>query len=246
MTEQKEKPTQTKIATQDSNTKSSEDYTKLNIYQKLLKIMHDVNYIQKENKKVNNNYTFVSHDAVSKKTSQAFIKYGVYAKPKIIKNEITTIEVEKTKNINNQAVAVKEIIFLCNVEVEYDFINVDKPDDKITGINGLGQGIDSQDKACGKAISYACKYALLKAFGIETGDYPEKNVNYEVSIETINSDQGIEIENLCKQKGMDIATICKAYNINSIIDLPNSKFSQAIKGLNKKPDFKKDVVNANN
>jgi len=238
MTEQKEKPTQ------GSNAKDLEDYAKLNIYQKLLKIMEHVNYIEKEKTKVNNNYRFVSHDAVSKKTSEAFIKYGVYAKPKIIKNKFTTIEVEKNKNINNQVVVVKEIIFVCNVEVEYDFINVHKPDERITGINGLGQGIDNQDKACGKAISYACKYALLKAFGIETGDYPEKNINYEVSIETINSDQGIEIENLCKQKGMDIATICKAYNINSIIDLPNSKFSQAIKGLNKKPD--KEVVNANN
>jgi hypothetical protein len=240
MTEQKEKPTQ------NSNTKSSEDYTKLNIYQKLLKIMNDVNYIEKEKDRVNNIYRFVSHDAVSKKTSKAFIKYGVYAKPKIIKNEITTIEVEKTKTINNKAVVVKEIIFVCNVEVEYDFINVDKPDDKITGINGLGQGIDNQDKACGKAISYACKYALLKAFGIETGEYPQKDVNYQVSIETINSDQVIEIENLCKQKNIDIRIICKAYNINSIIDLPNSKFSQAIMGLNKKPDFKNEVVNANN
>jgi hypothetical protein len=35
MTEQKEKPTQTKIATQNSNTKDLEDYAKLNIYQKL-------------------------------------------------------------------------------------------------------------------------------------------------------------------------------------------------------------------
>ena len=246
MTEQKEKPTQTKIATQDSNTKSSEDYTKLNIYQKLLRIMEDVSYIEKEKNKVNGNYRFVSHDAVSKKTSEAFIKYGVYAKPKIIKNKFTTIEVEKTKTINNQVVAVKEIIFACNVEVEYDFINVDKPDERITGINGLGQGIDNQDKACGKAISYACKYALLKAFGIETGEYPEKDVNYQVSTETINSDQGIEIENLCKQKNIDITRICKAYKINSIIDLPNSKFSQVIKGLNQKPDLKKEVVNANN
>jgi hypothetical protein len=241
MTEQKEKPTQTKIATQ-----TKEDYTKLNIYQKLLKIMEHVNYIEKEKKTVNNIYRFVSHDAVSKKTSEAFIKYGVYAKPKIIKNEITTIEVDKIKTIKNETVVVKEMIFVCNVEVEYDFINVDKPDDKITGINGLGQGIDNQDKACGKAISYACKYALLKAFGIETGEYPEKDVNYQVSTETINSDQGIEIENLCKQKGIDITIICKAYNINSIIDLPNSKFSQVITGLNKKPDFKNEVVNANN
>lgn len=152
-----------------------------NIYQKLLDVMQEVRYIEKEKKTVNNQYRFVSHDAVTAATSEAFIKHGIYAKPKIVKNEITTIEVERTKWINKVETVIKETNFVCSVEVEYDFINVENPEDRICGVNGLGQGIDSQDKACGKAISYACKYALLKALGIETGDEPEKDVDFNIA-----------------------------------------------------------------
>jgi len=160
--------------------------SKPNIYQKLLAVMQEVRYIEKEKKTVNNQYRFVSHDAVTGATSEAFIKHGVYAKPRIVKSEINTIEVERTKWINKVETVIKENNFVCNVEVEYDFINVENPEDKITGINGLGQGIDNQDKACGKAISYACKYALLKALGIETGDDPEKDVDYNIAAQPKN------------------------------------------------------------
>jgi hypothetical protein len=107
-------------------------------------------------------------------------------------------------------------------------------------------------QAHGSGITYARRYGLqsLVCIGADDDDGNEaskgEKPKTEKQIETINFDQGIKIENLCKQKGIDIATICQAYNINSIIDLPNSKFLQVINGLNKKPDFKNGVVNANN
>lgn len=157
---------------------TNKEEKKLNIYQRLIEVMKEVRYIEKEKKTVNNQYRFVSHDAVTSATAEAFIKHGVYAKPRIIKNEISTILVSRW---DKYAKANKEETnFVCNVEVEYDFINIDDPEDKVSGINGLGQGIDNQDKACGKAISYACKYALLKALGIETGDDPEKDADFSI------------------------------------------------------------------
>jgi len=107
-------------------------------------------------------------------------------------------------------------------------------------------------QAHGSGITYARRYGLqsLVCIGADDDDGNEaskgEKPKTEKQIETINFDQEIKIENLCKQKGIDITTICKAYKINLLIDLPNSKFSQVINGLNKKPDFKKDVVNANN
>ena len=107
-------------------------------------------------------------------------------------------------------------------------------------------------QAHGSGITYARRYGLqsLVCIGADDDDGNEaskgEKSKTEKQTETINSDQGIEIENLCKQKGIGIKTICQAYNINSIIDLPNSKFLQVINGLNKKPDFKNEVVNANN
>ena len=151
-----------------------------NIYQRLLGVMKDVRYIQKEAKTVNNQYRFVSHDAVTAATSEAFINHGIYAKPRIIKYDLRAIEIERLKWVNKVQSPVKETSFICEVEAEYDFINVDNPEDKVCGVNGIGQGIDSQDKAPGKATSYACKYAILKALGIETGDDPEKDVDFKV------------------------------------------------------------------
>jgi len=107
-------------------------------------------------------------------------------------------------------------------------------------------------QAHGSGITYARRYGLqsLVCIGADDDDGNEaskgEKPKIEKQIEAINSDQGIKIENLCKQKGIDIKIICRAYNINSIIDLPNSKFLQVINGLNIKPDFKNEAVNANN
>ena len=212
----------------------------LNIYQRILAVMADVRYIEKEKKTVNNQYRFVSHDAVTSATSEAFIKHGVYAKPRIIKNEITTIQIEKYNKY--EKITLKENSFVCTVEVEYDFINVDNPADKITGINGLGQGIDNQDKACGKAISYACKYALLKALGIETGDDPEKDIDYKITtqsdeiakVNTITSDQAFAILDLLKEAGVSKELFCNSYKIDTVIQLQIDKYDNAISRLKKK------------
>ncbi len=52
------------------------------------------------------------------------------------------------------------------------FANIDNPADFID-VPGLGYGVDDQDKGPGKATSYAVKYCLLKALGLETGDDPD-------------------------------------------------------------------------
>ena len=49
------------------------------------------------------------------------------------------------------------------------FANIDAPSDFID-VPTFGYGVDQQDKGPGKAMSYAVKYALLKALGLETGD----------------------------------------------------------------------------
>jgi len=54
-------------------------------------------------------------------------------------------------------------------ETTYRFINIDDPAE-IVEVMSYGDGIDSQDKAPGKAMTYADKYALMKAYKIETGD----------------------------------------------------------------------------
>lgn len=131
----------------------------LNIYQRVNCVMKEVDYIQKENKKVNGQYTFVSHDAVTGRLHEPMARFGIVMVPSIC-------ELQQDGNRTQ-------------VKMEISFVNVDVPEDKITVVQ-YGYGIDQQDKGIGKAQSYAVKYALLKLFGLETGDDIEKdNIDYQ-------------------------------------------------------------------
>lgn len=122
--------------------------TDKNIYQRLASVMEEVTYIQKEWKK-DMKYSIVSHDAVTAKVRPALLKHGIVYHP---------VHCQHTHNGNRAE---------CAMTVR--FVNVDKPEDYFD-VPTFGYGIDPQDKGPGKAMSYAVKYALLKALGLETGD----------------------------------------------------------------------------
>lgn len=129
----------------------------LNVHQRLAAAMGDVDYIQKE-KKQGMNYTIVSHDAVTAKVRPVLLKHGIVYYP---------VRCEHVHNGNRAE---------CSLTVR--FVNVDEPAD-FFDVPTFGYGIDPQDKGPGKAMSYAVKYALLKALGLETGDDPDnESVNY--------------------------------------------------------------------
>lgn len=128
-----------------------------NIYQRLAEVMKAVSYVQKEDKKVNNQYTFVSHDAVTAKLRPALIENGI----------MPIVTVKSSAQDGNRT----------EVTILVRFVNIDKPDEFVE-VESFGYGIDPQDKGPGKAVSYAFKYALLKTFCLETGDDPERD-SYE-------------------------------------------------------------------
>ena len=130
---------------------------KLNVHQRLASVMAEVSYIQKEAKR-GMNYTIVSHDAVTAKVRPALLKHGIVYYP---------VRCEHLHNGNRAE---------CSLTVR--FVNIDDPADYFD-VPTFGYGIDPQDKGPGKAMSYAVKYALLKALGLETGDDPDtESINY--------------------------------------------------------------------
>ena len=62
----------------------------------------------------------------------------------------------------------------------YRFVNTDDPTDFIETTT-FAEGIDSQDKGSGKAMTYADKYALMKAYKISTGDDPDQTASEDVN-----------------------------------------------------------------
>lgn len=124
----------------------------LNIHQRLAKAMGDVDYIQKE-KKQGMNYSIVSHDSVTAKVRPVLLKHGIVYYP---------VRCDHVHNGNRAE---------CSMTIK--FVNIDDPMDFFE-VPTFGYGIDAQDKGPGKAMSYAVKYALLKALGLETGDDPDE------------------------------------------------------------------------
>ena len=121
---------------------------KRNVHQRIAAVMEAVTYIQKE-KKDKMLYSIVSHDKVTAKVRPALLKEGVIYYP---------VRCEHIQNGNRAE---------CSMTVR--FTNIEEPTDFID-VQTFGYGIDAQDKGPGKAQSYAVKYALLKALGLETGD----------------------------------------------------------------------------
>lgn len=144
----------------------------MNIFQRMSAITKEINNVAK-NLSVGTGksaYKAVGEADVLAAVKPAEEKYGVYSYPydrEIIETAILTTTSEwdgKVTEKKNQFLRVRTV---------YRFVNVDKQDEYID-ITTFGDGVDSQDKAPGKAMTYADKYALLKAYKIITGDDPDQ------------------------------------------------------------------------
>lgn len=68
----------------------------------------------------------------------------------------------------------KKLQFIATVEIALDFETYDIPVGAgAVHTEAVGMGIDDNDKAMGKAYTYAVKYALLKLFRLRYGDDPD-------------------------------------------------------------------------
>lgn len=146
----------------------------LNIFQRMLAATSEINRVAK-NLKVDisksQSYKAVAESDVLEAVKPIEEKYGIYSYPvsrTVIKDEAytTTSEYDGRKS--------EKTTFFMRLATVYRFVNIDNPDDYID-ITTYGDGVDTQDKAPGKAMTYADKYALLKAYKIQTGDDPDAN-----------------------------------------------------------------------
>lgn len=131
----------------------------LNIHQRLANVQKVVSYIKKEKTMGDRaGKRYVSHDDVVAELHDPLVNNGVG-----FTIEIVSYTTERIKNSKGADETFTEIRGRCW------FINIDNPEDK-TFIDVAGQGFDSRDLACGKAISYIKKYALLTKLLLETGE----------------------------------------------------------------------------
>ena len=147
--------------------------TSKNIFQRLSAITLELSTVAK-NLEVNvgkSQYKAVGEADILRAVKPLEAKHGVYSYPysrQII--ESGTIENE-TIDYQTKEKIVRKSLFE-RIETIYRFVNVDNPTEYID-ITTYGDGIDTQDKSVGKAMTYGDKYALMKAYKIITGDDPD-------------------------------------------------------------------------
>lgn len=191
----------------------------MNLYQKINEIRKAVDYIQKD-KSVSTgggSYKAVTHDAVTGILRGHMITHGIICVPNLVKSHSDQKE-EGSKQFRYVAT------------YSFEFVNAEKPEEKITIIIEA-HAMDNADKAPGKAISYAKKYAVLKLFEIETGDDEESR--YQPP-ETISQDQAANIISLMAEVNADSAKFRKFLGIDKLENLPLAQYENAVKALEAK------------
>ena len=174
----------------------------MNIYEKMMRITNELGVIEKGLKvevSKTRSYKAVSERDILDAIKPLEEKYKVYSYP------VNRKVIDSGNLVSETDYGTKNTTYL-RIETEYTFINIEEPSESIT-ITTYGDGMDTGDKAPGKAMTYADKYALMKAYKISTGDDPDKEASPENGYKKV---EGRKIN--LKELGILQQTIAK-YNL---------------------------------
>lgn len=168
-----------------------------NLFQRINEVRKHIDYIQKD-KAVSTgggSYKAVTHDQVTAIVRDHMIEHGIVSYPVLVES------ISMPKEVSADMVTAKQ--FRYEATYDFHFVNVDDPKDLLT-IRIQAHAMDNADKAPGKALSYAKKYAILKLFEIESGD--EEESRYQEK-ETFN----LEFHANLIREAKDLAELEKLY-----------------------------------
>ncbi len=184
-----------------------------NIYQRINEVRKAIGYVQKD-KDVGfgkSSYRAVTHDAVTGMVRAALIQHGVVIVPSVVTSEFHQAELVTTigDDGKERTAHAKQRLYEATFQIE--FVNMDDPADRIV-THQTAHALDNGDKAPGKAMSYATKYAILKLFNIETGEdeesrYQQDEYDFAVALTKAESTESVDIARSlimeAKQKAID-------------------------------------------
>ena len=183
-----------------------------NIYKKMSAITAELTAVAKN---LNVGIGKAAYKAVGEADVLAAVKpleetHGVYSYPysrKIVEADLVTTTSEY------QGKVTEKTNRYLRIETVYRFVNIDNPEEYID-ITTYGDGIDPQDKAVGKAMTYSDKYALLKAYKIITGEDPDQFKSEEGKTEKkLTNREKVIIT--AKERGIDVKELAKDYNLTN-------------------------------
>ena len=210
----------------------------MNIFEKMAAITAELQTVAK-NLTVStggkNSYKAVSERDILDAVKPVEAKHGVYSYP-VDREVLESNLLESESTYNGQT--TKKTTFMTRIKTIYRFVNVEKPEEYIE-TTVFSEGIDAQDKGSGKAMTYADKYALMKAYKISTGDDPDQTASEETKYTKKNTapteqraKQPTPREQLIAklhEKGIDVNTFAQTHKLSN--KTTNETFLDLLKDL---------------
>lgn len=214
----------------------------MNIFQKMCAVTNELQTVAKNltvSTGKNNSYKAVSERDIIDAVKPLECKHGIYSYP--VDRQIIESQTLESESEYNGKIQVKTTFF-SRIKTTYRFVNIDKPDEFIDMVT-FAEGIDPQDKGSGKAMTYADKYALMKAYKISTGDDPDQNASVETHYSNARAGKAEPPRQEVKQSprkmliarlnelGIDVNAYAAANNLNGKTDAET--FMRLLKELEK-------------
>lgn len=197
------------------------------IYQRLNEVRKRIDYVQKDAQVsgAGGGYKAVTHDQVTANVRPHLVEQGIIVVPSLV-SERTVETGTSTKNgtpiIRHEA--VYDVVFSAG-------------GDAVT-VRVASHANDQGDKAPGKALSMAVKYAILKVLSIETGVNEEGRIE-DAAPPTITQDQHFQLVLKCEELGFPepektLAALAAAHKLESIMDVRADVFHKVVSALEKR------------
>ena len=196
---------------------------KLNLFEKMLAISSRLEIVPKNLEvsiSATGKYKAVGELDVLRAVKPLEIEYGVFSYP--VEREI--VESGTIESVDSRGNAKKQLFE--RVKVVYRFVNVENTNEYID-ITSYGDGIDTGDKSVGKAMTYADKYALMKAYKMMTGDDPDQEASGELKGAKIKKDLDPKLLARCAELGIELNKVAIWLKVN-VDDLTNENLKMCI------------------
>lgn len=204
----------------------------MNIYQKMAAITAELQTVAKNltvQTTKTSSYKAVSERYILDAVKPLEDKHGIYSYPcdrEVLESNL--LESESTYD----GKTTKKTTFMTRIKTTYRFVNVDEPSEFIETTT-FAEGIDAQDKGSGKAMTYADKYALMKAYKISTGEDPDQTASEETrytrSKQTPPKEASPREKLIAKLKEecIDAAVYAQEHGLNK--DTPPERYTELLK-----------------
>lgn len=211
-----------------------------NVFQRISKVMSDVEYLAKDDMVVTNaktgaGYKAISEEKVTNEVRKALIKHGLVIIP-------VEMDVDREDEVLKDYQGNEKVNRITTADVIYRIQNIDDKDDYVMAVSS-GTGVDTQDKGIGKAMTYAYKYLLLRTFAIPTGEDTDKissNVyseQFAPQKAKINAITEAELRTRISTEGIDTVKVVNAlseYGYKNLAEIEEDKYKDVVKKIFKK------------